>query len=360
MAKEGWGKKIFSGKPVLFTLCLGLITPYSTGLFVWNIYHTFIIVCAEFWLSFDPQIRPTRFAINFLFNTARGERKVCLCLKLFYFFLRWILIRLTSNLSRFVPNSVKILTWNFSKKLILEKISEILWKTKAISTKIWVISPYFLQFYFGFILRWKISKKFTQVLLYVVFTQLGRHFHKQITKEGRGKKIEDIFFPRKPLLFTLGLGLITPYSTGLFLWNIYHTFLIVCAEFWLRFDPQICATRFAINFLSTLSGLKGRFVCVWNCLIFFLGEYSSVWPEIWRVLSLIQSRFLHGISVKNYFLKIFLKFCEKPRISSIKNLSNFATLSAILLWVYIALKKIEKIHTGTFICCFHPAREARP
>ena len=70
-----------------------------------------------FWLRFEPEIRPTRFVINFLFITARGERKVRLCVKLFDFFPRRILIRLTWNLSGFVPNSVEILTWNFGKKL---------------------------------------------------------------------------------------------------------------------------------------------------------------------------------------------------------------------------------------------------
>jgi len=44
------------------------------------------------------------------------------------------------------------------------------------------------------------------------------------------------------------------------------------------------------------SGLKGRFVCLWNSLIFFVGEYSSVWPEIFRVLSRIKWRFLRIIS----------------------------------------------------------------
>jgi len=47
---------------------------------------------------------------------------------------------------------------------------------------------------------------------------------------------------------------------------------------------------------------------MWNCLIFFVGEYSSVWPEICRVLSHIQWRFLGGISGKNYSGRIFQKF----------------------------------------------------
>ena len=40
----------------------------------------------EFWLRFEAQIRPTRLAINFLLITARAERKVRLCVKLFDFF----------------------------------------------------------------------------------------------------------------------------------------------------------------------------------------------------------------------------------------------------------------------------------
>jgi len=204
-----------------------LITPYSTSLFVWNIYYTFVIVCAKFWLSFDPQICPTRFAINFLFNTTKGERKVHLCLKLFDFFPRWILIRLTLNLLNFVPNSVKILTWNFRKKLFLEKFSEILWKTKAISTKIWVISPYFLQFYSGFILRWKILKKFTQVLSYVFFTQLGRHVHKQMTKQGIRKKSQNIFFSENQFcsLSVLDLLCLIPW---VFWYEIFTTHSLLC------------------------------------------------------------------------------------------------------------------------------------
>jgi len=125
------GLSVF-GKPVLFTLGLGLATPYSPGILVWNFYQTFVTVSTEFWLRFEPQIRPTRLAINFLFITAWAERKVRLCVKLFDFFRGWILIHLTWNLSRFVPNSVEILTWNFRKKLFREKFSEILGKPKAI------------------------------------------------------------------------------------------------------------------------------------------------------------------------------------------------------------------------------------
>jgi len=45
-------------------------------------------VSIEFCLRFELQIRPTRFTINFVFSTARAERKVRLCVKLFDFFRR--------------------------------------------------------------------------------------------------------------------------------------------------------------------------------------------------------------------------------------------------------------------------------
>jgi len=108
----------------------------------------------------------------------------------------------------------------------------------------------------------------------------------------------------KPVLFTLGPELTTPYSLGILVSNFYHTLVIVSTEFWLRFENQIRPTGFAIIFYPSLPGPKGWLVFVWNCLIFFLGEYSSVSPEICRVLSQIQSRFLRGISGKNYSLSV--------------------------------------------------------
>jgi len=134
-------RRFVFGKPVLFTLGLGLTTPHSSGILVGHFYQTFVTVSTEFWLRFEPQIRPTRRSINFLFITARAESKVRLCVKLFDFFRGWILICLIWNLSRFVPNSVETLTWNFTKKLYRENISKILCKPRLSSTKTCEISP---------------------------------------------------------------------------------------------------------------------------------------------------------------------------------------------------------------------------
>jgi len=77
----------------------------------------------------------------------------------------------------------------------------------------------------------------------------------------------------------------------------------VSIEFWVRFEPQIGPTRFAVYFLfiTARAGRKVR-LCV-NCLIFFAGEHSSVRPEIGRVLSQILSRFVSGISEKKTILE---------------------------------------------------------
>ena len=154
-------------------------------------------------------------------------------------------------------------------------------------------------------------KKFTQVLPYVVCTQVRRHVHKRITKRRYGEE--------KPRRFVFEKNTFVNSRSG----NYYNLFLWY---FRLKFLPDIChhcvywvlAEISAPNsshticnkfFIHYCQGPKWRFVCLWNCLIFFLGEYSSVWSQI-------QSRFLRGISWKNYFRRIFQKFYSKPRLSS--------------------------------------------
>ena len=151
----------------------------------------------EFRLRFDPQIRPTRLAINFLFITARAERNVRLCAKLFDFFRGWILIRLTWSLSRFVPNSVEILTWNKRKKLFREDFSELLCKPKLSSTKSCEFSPYFLQFHSGSILRWKNSHNYSHMLF---APKKGGTSIKKSQKEDTRKKSHDILFSENQFL----------------------------------------------------------------------------------------------------------------------------------------------------------------
>jgi len=96
------------------------------------------------------------------------------------------------------------------------------------STKTSETSAYFLQFYPRSVLCWK---KFTQALSYVVCTQLRRHVHKKIIIRRYGEEKPWRFVFRKPVLFTLGLGLTTPYTLGILVWSFYQTFVIVSIDF---------------------------------------------------------------------------------------------------------------------------------
>jgi len=115
-----------------------------------------------------------------------------------------------------------------------------------------------------------------QVLSYVACIQVRRHEHKQITKIRYGEEKPAPFDFGKPILFTLGLRLATPYSFGVLLRIFYQTFETVSIEYWLRFQPQIHPTRLAINILLiTARDERKVHLCV-KLFVFFVGEYSSV------------------------------------------------------------------------------------
>jgi len=114
---------------------------------------------------------------------------------------------------------------------IFQKFSR---KPRLSSTKTCEISPYFLHFLFCVRIA---LKKFTQVLSNVVCTQVRRHVHKRIIKRSHGEENPWCFVSGKLVLFTLGLGLTTPYSLGVLVWNSYQTFFTVSIEFWPRLEP---------------------------------------------------------------------------------------------------------------------------
>ena len=294
----------------------------------------------EFWLRFELQTRPTRLAINFLLITARVERKVPSCVKLFDFFRGSTLIRLTWNLSRFVPNSVEILTWNFRKTYFRRIFQKFSLKPRLSSTKTREISPCSLQFLFCIRIA---LKKFTQVLSCVFCTQVRRHVHKRIKKRRYGEEKPGRFVFGKPVLFALGLGLTTPYSLRDLVWNFYQMFVTVSIEFWLRFELQIRSTRLGINFLLIIARAERKVRSCVKLFDFSVGQHSSVWPEICRVLSRIQWRFLRGISGKNYFGRIFQKFSLKPRLSSTKTREILLYSLQFLFYIRIALKKFTQV-----------------
>ena len=100
---------------------------------------------------------------------------------------------------------------------------------------------------------------------------------------------------------------------------------------------------------------ESLFVCetVW---FFCVGEYSSVWHEIFRSFSQHHWRYFRGILRKNYFGRIFQNILCKPRLSSTKTCVKFRpTFEIFILRSYC----VENMDASTFICCLHPGKEAR-
>jgi len=145
----------------------------------------------QFWFRFEPQIFPTNFAINFLFVTARDERMVRLCVKLFDFFRGWILIHLTWNLSRFVPNSVEILGWNFRKNYSGRIFQKFCANQGYPLQKLVKFQSNFCNFILGPYCAERNSHKHFRMLF------ASRHGGTSINesqKKNTGNKIQDIFF----------------------------------------------------------------------------------------------------------------------------------------------------------------------
>ena len=174
------------------------------------------------------------------------------------------------EICRVLPQIQSRFLRGISRKNYFERIfHKFYWKPRLSSTETCEISPYFRQFYSGSVLR---RKKFTQVLSYVVCTQVRRHVHKQITKGRYREEKPGRFVFGKPVLFNLGLRLTTPYSLGILVWNLYQTFVVVSTELWLRFEPQIRPTGFAINFLFITSRAERKgHLCV-KLFDFFRGQ----------------------------------------------------------------------------------------
>ena len=124
--------------------------------------------------------------------------------------------------------------WRFLRRISGKNYFGRIFQKFSLKPRLVKFRPTFCNFYSTSVWRWK---KFTQVLSYVVCTQLRRHVHKRMTKRRYGEEKPGRFVFGKPVLFTLGLGLTTPYSLGVLVWNFYQTFVTLSIEFWLRFEP---------------------------------------------------------------------------------------------------------------------------
>jgi len=341
------GRFIFE-KPVLFTLGLRLTTPYSLGVLVWNIYKSFLTVSIEFWLRFEPQIRPTRLAINFLWIPARAERKVRLCDFLIFFVGEYSSVwpeiyRVLSRIQWRLLSKISAKNY-FGRIFQLKKVIlyQNLWNF-ALLPAIFILSSFCLE---------KIHKLFS----YVFGAQVRRHVHKGITKRIYGVEKPGHFVFEKQVLFTLGLGLTTPYSLGVLVWNFYQMFVTMSIEFWQIFEPQICPTRLVINFLLITARVKGRYVC--GKLINFFRWWILI-RLTWNLSRFVDNsvQILTWNLGKKLFRKNFSEIFTQTKAILYQNLWNFALLSAMfILRPYCA----EKIHTSTFICFLRPGKEARP
>ena len=260
--------------------------------------------------------------------------------EIIWFFPRWILICLTWNLSRSVPSSVEILTWIFYKKSFRENFSDFFLQTKVI-----ILYYNFWNFAILSAILFCVHielKKIIQILSHDVFTQLRRHAHKQITKMRYREEIPGRFFSFQKTGFLHSrsrtyYALFLKYFGLKILTNIRHCVYRVLAKIWVPNSKEKIRNKLF------MPGSKRSFVCVWNCLIFFLGEYSSVRPEICCVLSQIQTRFLSGISGKKLFRENFSEILLKTKAILYRNSWNFVLLSAILFWERIALKKFAQV-----------------
>ena len=178
---------------------------------------------------------------------------------------------------------------------------------------------------------------------------------KKSQKEDTGKRRQDVSFSENQFC-SLSVWDLRRVSPWVFLSEIFTRDSSLCLlSFGWDLCPRFVPQDWQLIFYSSLPGMKGMFVCVWNCLIFFLGQYSSIWPEICRVLTQIHKTFLREISGKNYFGRTFQKICANQGYPLPKLVKFRTTLCNFILGPYSA----EKFHTSTFICCLHPGKEAR-
>jgi len=134
--------------------------------------------------------------------------------------------------------------------------------------------------------------------------------------EDTGKKSQDVLFSENRFcsLSVWHLLCLTPWVFwSEFFTDIGHCVYWVLAEVWAPDSFQKIGNKL---FFLSLPGLKGRFVSVWNFLIFFVAGYSSVltWNLSCFVLNSVE--ILGWNFRKKLFRDNFPKIWCKPRLSS--------------------------------------------
>jgi len=171
-----------------------------------------------------------------------------------------------------------------------------------------------------------------------------------------GKKSQDVLFSQNQFcsLLVWDLLRLTPWVFWCeILRNVRHYVYCVLADIWAPDSSHKLGNKY---FIDHCQGLKeGSFVCetVW----FF--SWVNTHPFDLKFFAFVPNSgdILTWNSRKKLFWGNFLEIFVQTNAFLYRNLKNFALLSAIfILRPYCA----EKIHASTFICFFHPYKEARP
>jgi len=187
---------------------------------------------------FEPQIRPTRLARNLLFVSARAERKECLCVKLFDFFVGEY-SSVWPEICRVFPRFSRDSWVEFQDKTIPGEFFSNFVQTKSILYRnLW---NYGLIYAISFRVRIAL-KKFTQALSYVICTQARRHVHKRVRKGRYGEEKPERFVFGKSV-FSLSVCDLLRLTPWVFWYEIFtrHSSLCLLSFGWglsPKFVPQ--------------------------------------------------------------------------------------------------------------------------
>jgi len=164
-----------------------------------------------------------------------------------------------------------------------------------------------------------VLKKFTQVLSYVVCTQVRRHVRKENHKRKmRGRKARTFCFrkisfvhPRSGTYYALLLG----YFGLKFLPDVLHRVYLVLVKIWAPDSSHKIRNKFFIHHCQDWK--EGSFVCetVWFFSWANTHPFDLIFVAFWPKFS--GDSYVE-FQEKNYFGRIFQKIVCKPRLSSTK------------------------------------------
>ena len=185
---------------------------------------------------------------KFFIHTARAERKVRLCGKLFDFFSYVNTHPLGPKSVAFCPKFSRDSYVEFQEKTISGEFFRNFIDNKGYPlSKLVKFRPTFCNFILG---PYCVEKIRTSTFICCFHPGKDARPQTNHKKKMRRRKARTFCFRKTSFFFTLGLGFTTPYSLDSSVSNFYQTFVTISIEFWLRFKPQIRLVGFAIYFLN--------------------------------------------------------------------------------------------------------------